>query len=92
VAGVEPLVSPERDLALEYEYRASEPGVLSGEAVKNLANSLEETVWCAAPRLLHPTYRLVSPWREVDVASHLGSPGRAHEKRAAVGSSRLASH
>ncbi len=62
VSSVEPIIDPELDWSLEYEHRALEEGVLGSKEVARLAFLCEEIIWDEAPSLLHPTYRLVSPW------------------------------
>jgi hypothetical protein len=76
VAGVEPIFNSKKDWALEFDHVGRAPGVLSSEAVSELAARYEELVWDEVPRFLHPTYRLVSPWsrgRESPVAGVAGS-------------------
>jgi len=53
------------DWALEYDYVPNAPGVLSSSEVNELTKEMEEIVWQECPRLLHPVYRLVSPWLDV---------------------------
>ena len=62
VPGVEPITTPEEDWSVEFSYRGVDDGVLGSEEVREIASRYEEIVWAEAPRLLHPTYRLVSPW------------------------------
>lgn len=62
VAGVESVDAPGRDWALEFDHRSENPNVLSAEEIGSLASKYEEIIWGDEPRLLHPTYRLRSPW------------------------------
>jgi radical SAM superfamily enzyme YgiQ (UPF0313 family) len=62
VPAVNPILDPEQDWSIEYAHAAKPPYVLSSEAVAELAAVYEERIWREVPRLLHPTYRLVSPW------------------------------
>ena len=62
VEGIRKVSRPENDLVLEYKYTPLLPGILSYESVERLTAELEEIVWQSCPRLLHPTYRMVSPW------------------------------
>jgi radical SAM superfamily enzyme YgiQ (UPF0313 family) len=60
--GVEPVIKPEKDWALKLEYKTTREGILKSEEVEELANRCEEIIWGEEPKLLHPTYRLISPW------------------------------
>ena len=84
VPGVEPLIDPTRDWALEFEH-ASAPTVLSSHDVRKLADACEDIIWNEAPRLLHPTYRLVSPWRSctAEPAQHKLDTARPNKPEAA---------
>jgi len=62
ILGIEKKVNPHQDWALEYEYVPTTEGNLSSKEVEELATEMEEIVWTECPRMLHPTYRLVSPW------------------------------
>jgi hypothetical protein len=62
VAGVEPVTTRDRDWTLEFTHRPVSPGVLSSDAIIEIAARYEELLWDEAPGLLHPVYRLVSPW------------------------------
>lgn len=66
VPGIEKIIKANEDWALEYEYRGVSAGILSSKEVEKLAAEMEEVVWTECPRLLHPTYRLVSPWINLD--------------------------
>jgi hypothetical protein len=61
---VKPVIDPEKDWALEYDYLPSEDGVLERDQVIELANQLENVIWKEKPIWLHPVYRLYSPWQE----------------------------
>lgn len=65
VNGIKKVVRPGHDWALEYDYEPDAPGVLSSSEVGELTKEIEEIVWQECPRLLHPIYRLVSPWLDV---------------------------
>lgn len=67
--GVAPVADPDEDWRLEFEHLAVEPGVLSSSEIRRIAASCEDLVWNSAPRLLHPTYRMVSPWGADRVAA-----------------------
>jgi hypothetical protein len=62
------------DWALEYDYQPidSTSGILSSEQVDQLTMELEEVVWEECPRLLHPIYRLWTPWS--DHSPHMEEP------------------
>lgn len=64
VEGAEPIPSIQHDWALEFRHRPQRSGVLGPEAVVELAARHEEALWREVPRLLHPTYRLTSPWTD----------------------------
>lgn len=65
IPGVERIVKASQDWALEYDHLSDRKDVLSSSAVLDLASRYEESLWREVPRLLHPTYRLVSPWSTV---------------------------
>lgn len=65
VSGVTPLRGKELDWALEYEYETLDDSGLNSGEVRVLCGELEKTIWEASPRLLHPTYRLTSPWIDI---------------------------
>ncbi len=58
---LEKIVSPFHDWALEYEY-VNTYNNLSSKDIKILSFTLEKILWREKPTLLHPIYRLVSPW------------------------------
>ncbi|UCD14516.1 MAG: radical SAM protein [Thermoplasmatales archaeon] len=51
-----------KDWCLEYEYYGKTIGILSSREVEELVSEMERILWDECPRLLHPTYRLISPW------------------------------
>ena len=53
---------PLNDWSLEYDYVPLEKDALKPEEIKDLVSDLEEVIWRQHPKLLHPTYRLLSPW------------------------------
>lgn len=53
---------PLKDWALEYDYVPLEKDILAPDEIKGLVYELEEVIWQQHPKLLHPTYRLLSPW------------------------------
>lgn len=75
IAGIEKIVKPDEDLALEYEYKSYGKGSLSSKEVEELTAEMEDVVWLECPRLLHPTYRLVSPWNLPRTAQKLKEKG-----------------
>lgn len=62
VLGATPILDPVKDWAIEFEHEGVAPGILSSPQVREIASVYEDVLWEAAPRLLHPTYRMVSPW------------------------------
>jgi hypothetical protein len=50
------------DWALEYPYEANTEGILGSGDVGAMVTFYEELVFDRQPRLVHPAYRLVSPW------------------------------
>lgn len=62
VNGIEKITRMGQDLALEYDYKPYEKGSLCSAEVEELTDEMEDLVWRECPRLLHPIYRLVSPW------------------------------
>jgi hypothetical protein len=81
VAGVEPIFDSQKDWALEFDHVGRAPGVLSSEAVSELAARYEELVWREVPRFLHPTYRLVSPWSQGRESPGAGVAGSSEYER-----------
>lgn len=59
------LIQPSKDWSLEYDYAPLEKGILTPEEIKELVHELEEVIWQQHPKLLHPTYRLISPWKDI---------------------------
>ncbi len=66
VQGTEKILNPHQDWALEYEYAPINDGVLSSKEVDKLVTEMEDIIWEECPRLLHPIYRLVSPWSNIE--------------------------
>lgn len=62
VSGVQLLPDHDDDLALERDWIPNAPSVLAQDEVDTLTGECLDQVWNASPKLLHPTYRLVSPW------------------------------
>ena len=62
VAGVEPVVKVGQDWDLEFDHRPTRAGVLSRSEILEMTERHEERLWACAPRLLHPLYRMTSPW------------------------------
>nr|VFJ47952.1 MAG: Radical SAM superfamily enzyme YgiQ, UPF0313 family [Candidatus Kentron sp. DK] len=62
VKRVERIERPDEDWALEYAHASLRADTLNSEEIAELASDWEEVVWAEAPELLHPTYRMVSPW------------------------------
>ncbi len=61
--GVRAIDGSERNWALEFDHVPTTTEVLSSAEIRELATECEELVWSEVPRLLHPTYRLISPWQ-----------------------------
>ena len=80
ITSIEILTRAEEDLALEYDYRPRDKKGLSFTEVEELTDEMEDIVWRECSRLLHPTYRLVSPWNFIE------SDMSVQEKRACFGS------
>ena len=66
-AGVRLLRDPDLDWALEFPFEPSVGGVMGSQEVEDLANFYEEFVFEHYPRLVHPIYRLISPWRTSEI-------------------------
>lgn len=62
IPSIEKIEHPSKDWALDYDYVPLEKGILTPAEVKELGYELEEVIWRQYPKLLHPTYRLISPW------------------------------
>jgi len=65
-AGARIVRDPDLDWALEYPYEPAQAGVLGSAEVEEMVTFYEELVFRRHPRLAHPVYRLVSPWRLPD--------------------------
>lgn len=51
------------DLALKYNFAGKAEGILNSEEIAKIADEMDDLVWETCPRLIHPTYRLISPWQ-----------------------------
>lgn len=72
-----PVVRADKDWALEYDWFPDGAGVLSIQESEELKTELEEIMWNEHPKMLHPTYRMLSPWMrrvQLEGASNNGSP------------------
>lgn len=73
VPGIRAVIDPKNDWAMEYNWVPVEKGVLTKHEAEEIKVELEEIMWSEHPRMLHPTYRLITPWsprcREEDRAS-----------------------
>lgn len=80
VPGVRPAISTRSDWNLSVAFEPTEAGVLSQEAVTAMEGECQERLWQTVPRLLHPLYRLVSPWTPAERPSTpLGEQLRGHQ-------------
>ena len=68
--GVKLRRDPRLDWALEIPFESAQDGVTSSAEIDAMVEFYEEFVFAQQPRLLHPTYRLMSPW-------HMPSAGRS---------------
>jgi len=59
--GIEVLKDPKKDWALTYDYVRKEDRMTSQDIVA-MSEALEGVIWKEAPLLLHPLYRIHSPW------------------------------
>lgn len=62
VPGIKPIIDPKKDWAMEYDWVPVEEGVLTKQEAEEIKTELEEIMWNEYPKMLHPIYRLVSPW------------------------------
>ena len=62
VPGIKKISNPINDWAMEYDWEPIGEDILSKSEAENLKVELEEIMWNEHPRMLHPTYRLISPW------------------------------
>jgi hypothetical protein len=67
VLGAQPIFDPNCDWSLEFEHTSLGSDTLPSAQVVELASRYEEILWAEAPRLLHPTYRLFSPWKPPNI-------------------------
>jgi len=63
VPQVKRIVTSDQDWALEFDHEAIEPGVFSSSEIQRFVADLEDRLWSEVPRMLHPTYRMLSPWK-----------------------------
>lgn len=59
---VNPIISKNKDWAIEYDYETEIEGALKKEEVRILCEKLEDVIWNERPEWLHPTYRMISPF------------------------------
>lgn len=79
VPGVRPAATTRSDWKLSAVFEPTEAGVLSYESVVAIESECQERLWQTVPRLLHPLYRLVSPWsRAAPTSNSVGEPSRGH--------------
>jgi hypothetical protein len=57
----------ESDWSLRVSYVPESASTLTESEVKDLEIECQEIIWDEAPRLLHPLYRLLSPWTTKDL-------------------------
>ena len=62
VPGAKPIINPIKDWAMEYDWVPLERDTLTMEQAEEIKRELEEIMWNEHPKMLHPIYRLVSPW------------------------------
>lgn len=67
VPGVSPRTIAATDWQISLPYESSCPGVLGPEEVSQLEYECQEKLWESVPRLLHPLYRMVGPWKSAHV-------------------------
>lgn len=60
-------------MQLAHKYEPAEDRVMTMSEVEILAREIEDVIWDAFPRWLHPIYRLATPWVDVE-AKGLQSP------------------
>lgn len=60
--GIDKVATSDQNWALEYEFSPVSKDALSSKKVQDIATKMEDLVWKECPQLLHPIYRLVSPW------------------------------
>lgn len=62
ISGVRIIRDKIKDWTLEYEYIPENKTSLTQDKVEKLVSEFEELLWRECPRLLHPTYRFLTPW------------------------------
>jgi hypothetical protein len=73
VPGTRPNPTREVDWRVSVPFVPTEMGVLCCEEVQELEGECQELLWERAPRLLHPLYRVVSPWGPDGLPAAMGS-------------------
>jgi hypothetical protein len=73
VPGVRPL-PPASEWSMSLPYEPTTPGGLTLEQVNGLEAECQEMLWEGVPRLLHPLYRVVGPWSDVQAPTRTDSP------------------
>lgn len=56
-------IEDERIWALASPYKTTDPTFMSEDEVEALGSKMEEVLYKAKPKWLHPIYRMVTPWR-----------------------------
>jgi|GEM_PF-1638827 radical SAM family protein len=77
VPGVRAVPPSECDWATSFEYEPTISGGLWPQEVAQLESECQELLWEHAPRLLHPLYRLVSPWQTNLITGRTGTTDSA---------------
>jgi len=72
VAGVRAVLNPICDWETSTGYVPTDASILPQEKVQELEAECQEAVWQSVPRLLHPLYRIVGPWRSL--VNHVSNP------------------
>lgn len=62
VPGIQAVADNKNDWAMEYDWIPVEKWILTKQEAEELKVELEDIMWNEHPRMLHPTYRLISPW------------------------------
>jgi len=63
VEGIKPIIDPKKNWAMEFDWEPNREGVITKNEAEEIKTEMEAIMWNEYPRLLHPTYRLISPWR-----------------------------
>lgn len=64
IGRIQKIIKPDRKWALEFDYTSADANVLSSQEVEKLTNEIEDVLWKEYPRMLHPTYRMITPWQD----------------------------